>query len=192
MTSVIDRQVGEQLLLLSRHALISCVEDDETVEPERKVLSPALLEQASTFVTLTNHCTLRGCIGSTQGRLPLILDVARNTVAAANDPRFDPVTTNELDDIQIEVSVLERPRRMAFVDYDDLVSRLQPGADGVILSWQDHKALLLPQVWERLPQPDRFLDALCRKGRIPRQALYTEPPCVVVATFKVACFSEAD
>lgn len=192
MTTVIDRQVGEQLLLLSRHALISCVEDDEAVQSERKVLSPALLERASTFVTLTKQCTLRGCIGSTQGRLPLILDVARNTFAAARDPRFDPVTTGELDDIRIEVSVLERPRRMAFVDYDDLVGRLQPGTDGVILSWQEHKALLLPQVWERLPQPEQFLEALCRKGQIPRQALYTEPPCVVVATFKVAYFSEAD
>lgn len=187
---VVDRQLGGQLLFLARYTLISVV-DDAACEPERRVLSPALLRRASTFVTLTNHCTLRGCIGSIQARLPLILDVARNTVAASRDPRFDPVGPAELDDICIEVSVLERPRPMEFSDYDELISRLEPGSDGVILSWQDHKALLLPQVWERVPQPDRFLDTLCHKGQIPRQVLHSEPPCVTVATFKVDCFSEA-
>lgn len=191
MATVVDKQVGEQLLLLARHTLISFVQEDEEYEPERKVLSPTLLQPASTFVTLTNHSTLRGCIGSTQGRLPLIIDLARNTIAAARDPRFDAVAEDELDDIAIEVSVLERPRPLEFVDYDDLLNRLTPGADGVILSWQEKKALLLPQVWERVPQPEHFLEALCHKGQIPWQALHEEPPCVIVAKFGVDRFCEA-
>lgn len=189
---MIDRQVGERLLLLARRTLISYVETEEKYEPERKDLSPDLLKRASSFVTLTNHCTLRGCIGSTQGRLPLIVDVMRNTVAAARDPRFDPVVAQELDDIRIEVSILDRPQRVEFADYNDLVRRLQPGTDGVILSWQEQKALMLPQVWERLSQPDHFLEALCHKAQIPWQTLSATPPCVTVATFEVDYFSEAD
>ena len=123
------------------------------------------LEPAATFVTLTRGGQLRGCIGSVTPRRGLLEDVEHNARAAAfQDPRFSPLRADELDAVRFEVSLLGPLEPIRFTDEADALRQLRPHVDGVVLSWQRHRALFLPQVWDQLPEPSRFLAALKRKA----------------------------
>jgi AmmeMemoRadiSam system protein A len=128
-------------------------------------LPPNLREEGSSFVTLTAHGQLRGCIGSLEPHESLAQDVRAHAVAAAlNDPRFPPVQEDELNGIQIEVSRLTLPIPLEYKDANDLLSKLHPYVDGVILRDASYRrATFLPQVWEKIPDPANFLDNLCYK-----------------------------
>jgi AmmeMemoRadiSam system protein A len=107
---------------------------------------------------------LRGCIGALEPYQPLAQDVREHAVAAAlEDPRFPPVSERELSGIEIEVSRLTRPLPLDYKDASDLLSKLRPHVDGVILRDGLHRATFLPQVWEKIPDPAEFLDNLCYK-----------------------------
>lgn len=122
-------------------------------------------EPAATFVTLTRGGELRGCIGSVSPRRPLLEDVEHNARAAAfQDPRFAPLRPEELDAVRFEVSLLGPLEPLEFTDEADALRQLRPHVDGVVLTWQDHRGLFLPQVWDQLPEPARFLAALKRKA----------------------------
>lgn len=122
----------------------------------------------ATFVTLTQHGALRGCIGSLTAYQPLRDDVAANAVGAAiRDPRFSPLPPAELADTRIEVSVLSEPEPLPFVDRADLLSRLRPGVDGLVLEFGNHRGTFLPQVWDSLPDPRDFLAQLVLKAGLP-------------------------
>ena len=148
--------------------------------PEAAAHSPAetaahaawLDAPGASFVTLTSGRApggaLRGCIGSLEARRPLREDVEANAVAAAcRDPRFPPLGRAELDDVVVEVSVLSAPTALPAVDEPELLARLRPGVDGVILSAPGHRATFLPQVWDQLPDPAEFLSHLRRKAGLP-------------------------
>ncbi len=122
---------------------------------------PELSHLAATFVTLTQDGTLRGCIGSLEAYRSLASDVAENATAAAFcDPRFAPLTQGELPRTRIEVSLLEPAQPLVFIDEADALARLCPGIDGLILTHGGRRATFLPQVWESLPDPRRFLNQL--------------------------------
>jgi AmmeMemoRadiSam system protein A len=127
-------------------------------------LTPHLREEGASFVTLTVRGQLRGCIGALEPYQPLAEDVREHAVAAAlEDPRFPPVSERELNGIQIEVSRLTRPIPLEYKDAGDLLSKLQPHVDGVILRDVFRRATFLPQVWEKISDPAEFLDNLCYK-----------------------------
>ncbi len=129
------------------------------------VAGPVFDRRAGVFVTLTKSGALRGCIGTLVGVQSIRRSVAENAVnAALHDYRFPPVTAGELADLRIEVSVLSEPEPLVFRDPGDLVSRLRPGIDGVILEAAGRRATFLPQVWEQLPRAEDFLSQLCRKA----------------------------
>ena len=114
---------------------------------------------------------LRGCVGTLDAQRPLARDVSANACAAAfQDTRFKPLTQEEFARIDIEVSLLSTPKRLRFEDHADLIARLRPGVDGLILEYGDEKAdkraTYLPQVWESLPDPDRFIASLKQKAGI--------------------------
>ncbi len=124
-----------------------------------------LKEPGASFVTLTRNGQLRGCIGSLQAHRPLIEDVQANAQAAAfRDPRFEPVSRAELEDIRIEVSLLSTPEAMRFSSEADALRQLRPGVDGVILECGGARGTFLPQVWEQLPEPADFIAQLKRKA----------------------------
>ncbi len=126
---------------------------------------PALDEAAACFVTLTLNGALRGCIGSLGPRRSLREDVRENAVGAAfRDPRFAPLGREEFERIGIEVSLLAPAQPMHCRDEADALAQLRPGVDGVILDCAGHCATFLPQVWESLPDPRRFLGELKRKA----------------------------
>ena len=120
------------------------------------------------FVTLTQGGQLRGCIGSLEAWRPLKQDLEANARAAAfSDPRFPPLSADELPRTRVEVSILTKPEPMSFTDEADATSRLRPGVDGVILEWGRHRGTFLPQVWEQLPEPVVFMRHLKQKAGLP-------------------------
>lgn len=169
--------------------------------PEAAAHSPAetaahaawLDAPGASFVTLTSGRApggaLRGCIGSLEARRPLRADVEANAVAAAlHDPRFAPLTARELDDTVVEVSVLSVPAALPAADEAELLARLRPGVDGVVLSACGRRATFLPQVWEQLPDPADFLARLRRKAGLPADYWGRD---VVVETYTVTAWQEA-
>jgi AmmeMemoRadiSam system protein B/AmmeMemoRadiSam system protein A len=126
---------------------------------------PWLKSAHATFGTLTQNGRLRGCIGSLEARRPLGEDVRHNARAAAlSDPRFPPLTREELAGTRIEVSLLSTPKLLAFADHADLIAQLRPGEDGLILECGEACGTFLPQVWDGLPDPERFVAELKRKA----------------------------
>jgi AmmeMemoRadiSam system protein A len=152
------------LLRIAREAMECAVRREKLPPLDPSNLSPSLREQGASFVTLTIHGQLRGCIGALEAYQPLVEDVREHAVAAAlEDPRFPQVREDELSGIQVEVSRLTRPVPLEYKDADDLLSRLRPQVDGVILKDGFRRATFLPQVWEKIPDPSDFLDNLCYK-----------------------------
>lgn len=141
-------------------------------------------------MTLTQNGELRGCIGHIRPEAPLheaIQDTARN--AATRDPRFEPVRPDELGKIEIEVSILTVPQPMEFSSPEDLLRKLQPLKDGVILEIEGRTATFLPQVWEQLPEKEEFLNHLAQKAGCPPDAWRS--PGTKVQIYHVEAFKES-
>jgi MEMO1 family protein len=120
------------------------------------------------FVTLTENGELRGCIGYIEPIKPLYQAVMENAGnAALSDPRFPRVTPAELASIKVEVSALTRPEPLDYKDPQDLLNKLVPTVDGIILQKGPYQSTFLPQVWEQLPDKVQFLEHLSRKGGMP-------------------------
>jgi len=150
----------------------------------------ALRDKRGAFVTLHLAGELRGCIGSLTGYEPLLNNVRHNAENAAfNDHRFPPLTLAELDQVDIEVSVLSEPRPLDYQDSRDLLAKLRPGIDGVIIRHGAASATFLPQVWDQLPQPDSFLAHLCRKAGLAMDAWQHDK--LQVSTYQVQYFAES-
>jgi len=151
--------------------------------------APAYQEKRGVFVTLQKHGQLRGCIGSLTGYRPIAEGVREQALNAAfNDHRFGPVSADELPDLDIEVSILSEPAPLTYVDGGDLVARLRPGVDGVIIRLGGASATFLPQVWEQLPDPAAFLSHLCQKAGLPAQEW--RQGRLQVLTYQVRYFAE--
>jgi len=137
------------------------------------------------FVTLTEDGNLRGCIGSIVGTEPLTRGVIDNAVnAALNDPRFPPVTSDELDRLEVEISVLTPLRRVAGPE------EIVVGRHGVVLERGGRRAVFLPQVapeqgWDR----DTMLNHLAMKAGLPSDAWRSGTTFQV---FEARVFSEAE
>lgn len=126
---------------------------------------PTLRVVRATFVTLEVHHQLRGCIGTLEARRPLIEDVVANAQAAAfEDPRFPPVTSAEVGVLDIHISILSPMEMMTFVDEADLLRQVRPGVDGLVLEDRGRRGTFLPAVWEKVPDPRRFLAHLKMKA----------------------------
>jgi len=151
-----------------------------------------LTESRATFVTLTQGQELRGCVGALEARRSLAEDVAANARAAAfEDSRFKPLTLTEFSRTQIEVSLLSTSKTIEFEDHADLLRRLRPGVDGVILEQveEGRRATFLPQVWEDLSDPEQFIERLKHKAGI---APGTDTRRCRVKRYRVLKWREAD
>jgi AmmeMemoRadiSam system protein A len=160
---------GQALVRLARKTLLERfgrkLDTKQAIQLNETLKAPVLQVHCGTFVTLKLDGCLRGCIGSLTGCEPLVKGVRSHAVNAAfNDPRFSPLDAEELDRTTIEVSVLSEPQPLIYVDADDLVAKLHPGSDGVILRKGHSQATFLPQVWEQLPKAQDFLTHLCTKA----------------------------
>ena len=153
------------LLEAARHTLAHVVKTGRPPDIRAEDFPLPLRAIRRTFVTLTMDGDLRGCIGTIQATRPLVEDVVHNTARSAmQDPRFGPLTAAELPRVQVSVSILSHDRPLPFRDAPDLIAKLRPGIDGLILRDRDNGALFLPKVWDMLPDPRQFVEQLKRKA----------------------------
>jgi AmmeMemoRadiSam system protein A len=187
-----DRLTAEEkttLLGLARTTIELAVNEQPGLELDLESYPARLQRQGASFVTLTNAGELRGCIGALEAYQPLVQDVCEHAAAAAQeDYRFPPVQPDEVAELNIEISHLTQPESLEYATPDELVSKLRPGVDGVILRDGMHRATFLPQVWEKLPEPEEFLAHLCMKMGAP--ANYWRRKKLVVQIYQVEEFSE--
>lgn len=182
MPPLTDRE-GTFLLKLARQALEECTLQHHlpsVAEPPEE----SLCATCGAFVTLRQGEHLRGCIGHIEPSVPLYQTVRECTVAAAlDDPRFEPVTPQELPELHIEISVLS-----ALTDVRS--EEVEVGRHGLLISRGSHRGLLLPQVatqwhWDR----QQFLEETCIKAGLPADA-WRQGATIQVFTAQV--FSEPE
>jgi AmmeMemoRadiSam system protein A len=181
-----DLELGRALLGIARGAIGTQLGVSAPATPRHE----ALAQPAATFVTLRRDASLRGCIGSLEARRPLGIDVRENALAAAfRDPRFPPLAVAEFEATSVEVSLLSPSEPLDVRDEEDLIVRLRPGVDGVILALGERRATFLPQVWETLGEPRQFLAALKRKAGLP-EGFWSER--MRFARYRVTKWAESD
>jgi len=152
------------LLTLARQSIENCINGTSVPSLENTILSPILHEQGASFVTLTYKGFLRGCVGALEPYQSLAEDVREHAIAAAfQDYRFPPVQEKEIKDIKIEISCLSIPEILKYENPTELPQLLRPNIDGVVLRDGMRRATFLPQVWEKIPNPEEFLEELCMK-----------------------------
>jgi AmmeMemoRadiSam system protein B/AmmeMemoRadiSam system protein A len=176
---------GEVLLDVARGAIARGVGLDGPLASNAAWLT----QHGASFVTLTRHGRLRGCIGSLEAHRPLGEDVAQNALAAAmRDPRFAPLSREEYPVIRVEVSELSAPERMDVRHEADALAHMQPGIDGIVFECGGRRATFLPQVWEQLPDPGEFMGQLKRKAGFPADFW---SPAVRLSRYTVTKWREA-
>jgi AmmeMemoRadiSam system protein B/AmmeMemoRadiSam system protein A len=175
------------LLAIARKAVQEAASTGRLPEAPRSL--EGLAEPRGCFVTLTARGELRGCIGNLTAQGPLYQAVAEDARSAAiKDPRFPPVSEREVDGLKIEISVISETEQLWFSSPDDLMRKLRPGADGVILRIGERAATYLPQVWEQLPDKEAFLDSLAQKAGCERSDW--RKPGTSVFLYQVESFKE--
>lgn len=161
----LNLQQQRELLRIARESIEYGLQHHHALAIDLNACDEQLQQQGASFVTLNKKGALRGCIGTLQPYQALVSDVGEHARAAAfSDPRFPPVTFDELADIVISISVLGKPRVISFKDEDHLIEQLRPAEDGLILQEGANRGTFLPSVWESLPQPRQFLQQLKRKA----------------------------
>jgi hypothetical protein len=179
------------LLELARKTLREVVLNGRLPEMTDEGVPARLREPKGCFVTLMKNRALRGCIGHILPQEALhkaVMDNARS--AAVRDPRFPAVQADELDKIEIEISVLTEPQPLSFKSPEDLLNKLQPYQDGVVLRIGDLGATYLPQVWAQIPDKAAFLSHLAQKAGCEPSAW--RRPEATIATYRVESFKEGE
>ena len=156
----IEKYYSDYIIDIARKSILASVNQEEFIPRD---IPSVLTEYGASFVTLKKNEQLRGCIGSVYPTKPLILDIIDNAKNAGfQDPRFEPLTVDELDKLQVSVSILSSIERIMFKDERDLLSQIYP--HGVILVEGEKRAVYLPVVWEQLPDRQVFLNSLKEKA----------------------------
>ncbi len=182
---VLSTHEKKQLLALAHFSIESGFRPThEANEPLKD--APIMKSRSGAFVTITKSSRLRGCIGYIQSDDELsktVMDAAYQ--AAFHDPRFSPLTEEEFDEVQLEISILSEP--FPLNSYDDI----EIGKHGLILEETGRKALLLPQVpIEHNMNKDEYLSALCGKAGLYED--YWSENQLKLKAFTATVFSETE
>jgi len=163
---------GKTLVKFARH----CVESYFSGKPINMPEADEFSDKRGVFVTLNENGKLRGCIGFPEPVYPLkraILESAR--AAAFRDPRFPPVTRDELDEINFEVSVLTKPELIEVEEPREYLDKVEIGKHGLIIRNMYYSGLLLPQVFTDYDcTPKKALEMTCEKAGLDEDA-WQEP-----------------
>jgi AmmeMemoRadiSam system protein A len=164
----LNKEQQQQLLTLAKNSIKHGLATGKPLKVNLADFPAELTLHRATFVTLQKHQQLRGCIGMLTAVRPLVEDIADNAFSAAfRDPRFPPLTADELDELEIHLSILTPSEPITFSSEQDLLSQLQPDIDGLILQEGQLRGTFLPSVWEQLPEPKQFLRHLKQKAGLP-------------------------
>ena len=182
--------VQEKILLdLARQAISCQLKAGEELPETSK--AAVFHQKAATFVTLKISDRLRGCIGTLEPVVSLWKSVHDNALSAAfHDHRFSPLGFPELEKVKIDISILSPSSLLEYTDSPDLLKKLQPGVDGVILKDGHQGATFLPQVWKQLQSAEQFLGQLCQKAGLEETAWQDRR--LEIKVYQVLCFGEGE
>ncbi|MBW1779624.1 MAG: AmmeMemoRadiSam system protein A [Deltaproteobacteria bacterium] len=185
----LTEEEGTYLLGEARKTIQQALSGKEKKEAADADLTPVFNQPRGTFVTLTIRGNLRGCIGHIIPHETLIEGIRINAINAAfKDPRFRPLDKGEWPDVKIEISILTEPKPLSYSDADDLLRKLRPGVDGVIIKKGYRQSTFLPQVWDQLPRKEAFLNHLCLKAGLDGDEW--KKGGLEVSTYQVQAFEE--
>lgn len=185
----LTKEQGVYLLSIARKTIEEELYSRKNQKEKDAGLPPIFNEQRGTFVTLTIGGNLRGCIGHIIPQESLIEGIRTNAINSAfRDPRFRPLNKEEWKNIKIEISILTDPKPLPYSDANDLLKKLRPGIDGVIIKKGFYQATFLPQVWEQLPDKKEFLTHLSLKAGLEGDAW--KEGDLEVSTYQVQAFEE--
>ncbi len=163
--SLFTAEERQQMLSIANRSIDHGLEHGTWLKVKLADYNTNLQHVRASFVTIEIDDKLRGCIGTLEAMHPLVYDVAHNSFNAAfRDPRFKPITAEERQQIQLHISVLSDPENFPVEDEQDLLNKLHPNVDGLILIDGTHHATFLPAVWESLPDPKDFVSHLKQKA----------------------------
>jgi len=177
-----NEEQGKELIELARKAIKSKFSNEKINIPDKKEFKQA----RGVFVTLTKKGNLRGCIGLTHGIYSIGEAVVKMAKSAAfEDPRFNSVKENEINDIKIEISILTEPSEVK----GEIAKNFELGKDGLICEFMGYSGLFLPQVAiEHKMDKIEFLENLCQKAGMPKD--YWQNKNVKFKKFQVQSFRE--
>lgn len=179
-------RLGTALLARARNAIATRFGRPARPEPADDRLS----QPGAAFVTLTLDGRLRGCIGSLVPQRSLETEIREQALAAAfRDPRFPPLTADEFDRVEIEVSLIGPMQAIIAADEESAMRVVEPHADGLVLRSGQRQATFLPQVWQQLPRRADFLSALKAKAGLDPKA---PAPELSLWRYQVTKWCEAD
>ncbi|HFD12832.1 MAG TPA: AmmeMemoRadiSam system protein A [Crenotrichaceae bacterium] len=168
-TSQFSREDKKILLEIARQSVLHGLSTGRPLPVKVTDYSHQLQEQRASFVTLKKDGQLRGCIGMLEAVRPVVEDVSENAFSAAfRDSRFAPVTADEIDMMDFHISILSAPQPIEFSSEQDLLKKIRPNIDGLILVDGNRRGTFLPTVWESLPDPKNFLQQLKLKAGLSK------------------------
>ena len=163
----------QYLLSLARRTLEQYFDEKTIIEVDEEYMPSFVFhEKRGVFVTLTKHGELRGCMGNLEAGKVLYQAIIENVLAAALfDPRFPPVSQEELPHLKIEISILSEMKKITNLETpEQLLAYLEKKKPGLViktLTYPIREATFLPQVWQDLPEPEEFVNNLCLKAGLP-------------------------
>jgi len=164
----LNKSQRQILIQLARDSIVHGLETGKPLKVNLQDYPPELTVDRASFVTLERQGQLRGCIGMLEAVRPLIEDIAENAFSAAfRDPRFPPLSADEMADLDLHISILSPAEPISFTSEQDLISKIRPDIDGLILQEGYRRGTFLPSVWEQLPEPKQFLRHLKQKAGLP-------------------------
>ncbi|MFQ6083888.1 MAG: AmmeMemoRadiSam system protein B [Candidatus Aminicenantia bacterium] len=181
-TFTLSQEEKKELLKIARQTIEKFILEKEI--PQFKINHKNLLEKRAAFVTIKERGMLRGCIGFTEPILPLYQTVIQSAIlAATRDLRFPPLSSEEINHIELEISVLTPLKKITNPN------QIIVGKHGLVVSKQGKKGLLLPQVpvennWGR----NEFLNQICFKAGLPRNCWREN---ALLYTFEAIVFDES-
>lgn len=185
---MLSKEEGKQAVQLARDTVETTVK--QTISTEHQLPS-VFNKKHGAFVTLhtsSNHL-LRGCIGIPESIMPLDKAIKEAATSVTHDPRFPPLTQDELSSIIVEVTILSPPEHLHVTQPQEYMKHIAIGRDGLIIEQGFRKGLLLPQVpveqeWDK----ETFLSQTCLKAGLPPDAWFDKE--TKVFTFTGQIFSE--
>jgi AmmeMemoRadiSam system protein A len=182
----LTKKEKEYLIKLAKRSMRHYLERHEVLKETN--IPAKFKKKRATFVSVYTNNQLRGCIGSLHAANPLYEDIISNAVAAAFfDNRFPPLSDKEIEAATVEISILTEPERVDFSSPEELLGKIKPKEDGLIITKKVRRATFLPQVWEHFPSRREFLSHLCMKaGLAPDE---WKKPGLEVYRYKTKVFS---
>lgn len=182
---------GKILVRTSRRIVTEFLKNGKRIKLETK-FQDEFSFKSGVFVTLNTAFGLRGCIGYPLPDKKLFNALEDAAISAATeDPRFPPVTFEELDLITFEVTVLTPPKKIEVDDPREYLSKIKIGQDGLIVRYSNNSGLLLPQVpieygWN----VQEFIEHTCEKAGLPKN--YWKKQEIKIEKFEGIVFKEIE